>query len=232
MTKVDPWMVFGVTEQEAPPDLPENEAEITAMDTAHHVDAVTPSGEQRLVHVRQEEWRPGQNPLTSEKKWMISFLEGDTTAVNNWTNPLMGWVSGSDVMAGNMGLQMNFDSASEAVYFAKKRGWSFVVEEPILRKPRNDAAQYQDVFLPQRFAAKVQKDKKHCDHWERKASGASHYLRPLKFHGDGEVTQYGPNGLQKKAPHVESYYKMRQNYIEYMIVEKLGIFKSTRQVCQ
>jgi len=209
MTKVDPWMVYGETEEDEGPELPENAAEISALDSAHHVDTLTPTGEDRMVHIRQEEWKPGQNPLNAEKRWMVSFLEGDTTAVNNWNNPLMGWVSGSDVMAGNMQLQMSFESAAEAVYFAKKRGWNFIVEEPILRNGRNDEAQYQDCFLPQRFAAKIQKDGKQCDHWKRYAAGASHYNRPLKYHGDGEVPQYGPNGDDKKAPHVESYFKVR-----------------------
>jgi len=209
MTKVDPWMVYGVTEKAELPDLPDNEAEISALDPAHHTDKLTPSGEKRMCHVRQEEWKPGQNPLTAEKKWMISFLEGDTTAANNWDNPLMGWVSGSDVMAGNMGLQMYFETASEAVYFAKKRGWNFVVEEPILRPGRNDDAQYQDCFLPQTVTAKLRNEEKDCDHWKRQASGTSHYMRPLKYHGDGEVEQFGPNGLKDKAPHVDSYFKIR-----------------------
>lgn len=209
MTKVDPWMVAGIVEEDAPPDLPENVSEIAALDTAQRVDAVMPNGEKRIVHIKQNEWKPGQNPLGCEKTWMISFLEEGTTATNNWDNPLMGWVSGSDPMASNMQLQMDFDSASEAVYFAKKRGWHFIVEEPIFRRGRNDDAQYQDNFLPQRVAAKVSADKTQCDHWERYAAGTSHYDRPLKYHGDGEVEQFGPNGSQERAPHVPGYYKMR-----------------------
>lgn len=209
MTKADPWMVYGSVEDDPDPVLPENVAEISALDPAQRVDSVMPTGEKRIVHIKQDEWKPGQNPMGCEKRWMISFLEEGTTATSNWDNPLMGWVSGSDTMASNMQLQMDFDSASEAVYFAKKRGWDFMVEEPIFRKGRNDDAQYQDNFLPQRIATKVRMDKTQCNHWERYAAGTSHYDRPLKYHGDGEVDQYGPNGSQERAPHVSGYYKMR-----------------------
>jgi hypothetical protein len=209
MTKVDPWMVYGVTEPDAPPVLPDNPSEISALDHAHKVDAVMPDGTARLVHIRQEQWKPGQNTLTTEKKWLISFLEEGTTATQNWNNPLMGWVSGSDIMASNIQIQFDFDSASEAVYFAKKRGWQFVVEEPILRNGRNDGAQYQDNFLPQTVVAKLKRDATQCKHWERQHSGTSHYDRPLKYHGDGEVPQHGPNATQALDKHVEGYYKLR-----------------------
>ena len=209
MTKVDPWMVYGTVEADAPPELPENPAELSALDPAHHVDSVMPDGSKRLVHIRQDQWKPGQNPIMMENKWIISFLDEGTTATQNWNNPLMGWVSGSDPMASNIQLQMEFNTASEAVYFAKKRGWQFLVEKPILRPGRSDDTQYQDNFLPQRVAAMVKRDKTLCNYWERSQAGTSHYQRPLTYHGDGIVEQYGPNGGQKIAPHVPGVYKMR-----------------------
>lgn len=209
MTKVDPWMVYGVTEPDAPPRLPDNPSEISALDPAHKIDSVQPDGTQRIVHIKQDEWKPGQNPLTTEKNWQLSFLDEGTTATQNWNNPLMGWVSGSDPMASNIQIQFDFDSASEAVYFAKKRGWQFVVEKPIHRPGRNDGAQYQDNFLPLAVAKRVQMEGAECDHWSRTEAGCSHYTRPLKYHGDGEVPQFGPNGTQAVDKHVESYYKLR-----------------------
>lgn len=139
---------------------------------------------------------------------MISFSDRGEYA-ENWTNPLMGWVSGAEPMSSNMELQMAFENAQDAVYFAKKRGWKFVVEEPILRYGRSDDAQYQDNFLPQAVAGQIRRERTKCDHWHRPKAGASHYMRPLKYHGDGTVTQYGPNGDAKTAPDVEGKYKLR-----------------------
>lgn len=112
-------------------------------------------------------------------------------------------------MASNMRLQMSFPTALDAKYFAEKRGWKFLIEPPIIRKGRDDDAQYQDVFLPQAVATKLKMQGSKCDHWFRNKSGASHYFRPLKFHGDGVVRQHGPNGDAKIEKDVEGYYKMR-----------------------
>jgi hypothetical protein len=112
-------------------------------------------------------------------------------------------------MANNMRLQMAFRNASEAVYFAKKRGWDYIVAEPIVRYARNDGAQYQDNFLPQDVAAKVRRERKKCKHWERSAAGTSHYQRPLTYDGKTLARQHGPNLNEPVAPHVDGYYKMR-----------------------
>jgi hypothetical protein len=53
---------------------------------------------------------------------------------------------------------LTFDSAKEAVYFAKLRGWTYVVDRPKLRPMRDDGAMYQDNFLPKAVAAKVIKE--------------------------------------------------------------------------
>mmetsp|Transcript_41973 Transcript_41973/g.58970 ORF Transcript_41973/g.58970 Transcript_41973/m.58970 type:complete len:274 (-) Transcript_41973:186-1007(-) len=208
MTKIDPFMVAGTTEPMPDPVLPDNPAEITALDPAHLRDAVMPDGTERLVHIRQGMQKVGQNPLTAEKEWLISFMDNGEAA-DTWDNSLMGWVSGADPMASNMELQMSFASAAEAVYFAKKRGWQFVVDEPRYRRGRSDDTTYADNFLPQSVAAKVKRDRTLCDHWERPLAGTSHYTRPLKYHGDGEVRQHGPNCEEKPAKDVPGYYKIR-----------------------
>lgn len=206
MTKADPWMVFGVVEEDAPPQLPDDPSELGAIDMAQRVDAVMPDGTKRMVHIRQDQYKPGQSPSTVEGTWLISFLD---EAAPNWLNPLMGWVSGSDPMASNIQDTLKFKTASQAVYFAKKRGWQFIVHRPILRSPRSDGAQYQDNFLPQVVASDVQRNKTQCKHWERPLAGASHYDRPLKYHGDGIVPQHGPNGNAPVAKHVPGFYAMR-----------------------
>lgn len=104
---------------------------------------------------------------------------------------------------------MSFRNASDAVYFAKKRGWDYVVAEPIVRYARNDGAQYQDNFLPQDIAAKIRRERKKCKQWEREASGTSHYQRPLTYDGKALARQHGPNHSDPIAPRVPGYYKMR-----------------------
>ena len=99
----------------------------------------------------------------------------------------MGWTSNADPY--QCAPPLTFENAADAVYFAKKRGWNFVVKEPITRYMRNDDCQYQDNFLPQAVAAKVKKEGTSCDHWSRSSAGTSHYFRPLKYHGDGTVVQ-------------------------------------------
>lgn len=202
---IDKHMVWGLTAPEPDPVLPDNPAEIAALDTAHNYD---PRGPKRHVRIVQGQKSASQSPYTAEQTWSISFASNGEVG-ETWTNPLMGWVSGADTMASQMSQTLNFRNAKEAVYFAKKRGWTYVVEEPIIRVERDDGAQYQDNFLPQDVALKVTIEKTKCAHWSREESGASHYFRPLKYHGDGCVPQYGTNPKQETAPDCKGSYKMR-----------------------
>jgi NADH dehydrogenase (ubiquinone) Fe-S protein 4 len=205
----EPNRIWGITAPTPDPLLPATPSELSALDPAHYTDpASLGDGRGRKVTIRQMWRNPSQSPEIHEQRWIISFND-DGAVSKNWKNPLMGWVSSADPMASNMGLQMFFRNAKEAVYFAKKRGWVYDVERPILRQMRHDGAQYQDNFLPQRIAALVRRDATKCDHWHRPEAGASHYNRPLKYHGDGIVAQYGPNPDAEVAPHVEGKYKMR-----------------------
>ena len=207
---IDPHAVFAVTTPLPDPVLPDNKAEVAALDPAHmNQIPLSPDGSEKWVVIRQEQAKwPGQAPLSKESKWIISFQDMGETA-ETWTNPLMGWVSSADPMANNMRLQMEFETAEDARYFAAKRGWKYLIERPIIRMGRDDDAQYQDCFLPQNVAGMVKRDGKKCDHWHRPAAGASHYFRPLKYHGDGTVRQHGPNRDAPLAEDRESYYKMR-----------------------
>lgn len=210
VTAIDPHAVYAVTTPIPDPVLPENKAEVAALDPAHRNQIpLSPDGHEKWVTIKQEQAKwPGQSPLHKEASWLISFQDQGETA-ETWTNPLMGWVSSSDPMANNMRLQMSFDTAEDAKYFAEKRGWKFIIERPIIRKGRDDDAQYQDCFLPQAVAGRVKREGKRCDHWHRPAAGASHYFRPLKFHGDGTVRQHGPDRDAATEKDVESYYKLR-----------------------
>lgn len=208
MKKADPYMVFGDTEDLPAPVLPENPAEISALDPAQARHYNLPDGTSRIVTIRQGFASPMQSPRNKENDWCISFQDEGETA-NTWTNPLMGWVSGADPQASHLHSQVTFPTAAEAVYFAKKRGWNFIVEKPKLRAIRRDGAQYQDNFLPQNVADEVARERTQTKQWERPKACTSHYMRPLKYHGDGTCPQYGPNPDAPTMKHVESIYKMR-----------------------
>lgn len=210
LNAIDPHAVYAVSTPLPDPVLPDNKAEVAALDPAHtNQIPLNIDGSEKWVVIRQEEAKwPGQSPLNKESAWIISFQDMGETG-ETWTNPLMGWVSGADPMASNMKMQMSFETAADAKYFAEKRGWKFIIEKPIIRHGRGDDAQYQDVFLPQNVAGMVKREGHKCGHWHREAAGASHYARPLKFHGDGVVRQHGPNRDAPTKKDVESYYKLR-----------------------
>lgn len=206
MTEKDAAMVFDSGANLPDPILPENPAEVTALDPAHLRSTRMPDGRERMVVIKQMRARPNQSPLNPEKIWKISFND-DGAVGERWKNTLMGWNSTADTMGCDAPLY--FRDAQEAVYFAQKRGWKYLVKEPVIRKLRDDDAQYQDNFLPQSIAGLVQRDGKQCDHWHRTNAGASHYFRPLKYHGNGVVRQHGPNMNAESVPDTESYYKIR-----------------------
>jgi len=206
MAEKDSAMVFDSGVNVPDPVLPDNAAEVTALDVAHLTSQRMPDGRQRMVVIKQMRARPNQSPLNPEQIWKISFND-DGAVGERWKNSLMGWNSTADTMGCDTPLY--FRNAPDAVYFAQKRGWKYLVKEPIIRTLRNDDAQYQDNFLPQSVASQVKKEGVQCDHWKRSAAGCSHYFRPLKYHGDGLVRQHGPGMLEESAPHTTPYFKTR-----------------------
>ena len=208
MTKYNKYMVFGKTDEEflPAPILPDDPTEIAALDPVDQGHRTHMDGTPRMVVIRQQKKSARQAPLNPEASWKIFFYE-DGMITEKWTNSLMGWTTNADPY--QCAPPLTFANAAEAVYFAKKRGWKYIVKHPITRYMRDDDAQYQDNFLPQAVAAKVQKEGTSCDHWCRSSAGTSHYFRPLKYHGDGTVGQHGPNGNAEIAPATESYYKTR-----------------------
>lgn len=187
--------------------LPEKMEETAMLDKAYNMSMDDIGNSNRIVQISQRAKGPSQSPMHKTKAWVISWH--DEIVADNWDNPLMGWVSGADPMQ-NMRLQMEFDTAEQAIYFAKKRGWNFEVANEVTPDFSEDGeVEYQDNFLPKIVTKKLQRDKTKCDWFERSAAGTSHYFRPLKYHGDGKVPQYGPSGKAPVAPDAESYYKLR-----------------------
>jgi hypothetical protein len=209
MRTFDRHMVWGTTGEDymPAPVLPENPAEIAALDSAQEQSHNTHmDGTLRTVVIRQQKKSARQAPLNPEDSWKLFFYE-DGTYAEKWTNSLMGWTSNADPY--QCAPPLTFENAQDAVYFCKKRGWNFVVKRPITRYMRNDDAQYQDNFLPQAVARKIKMEGKSCEHWHRASSWTSHYFRPLNFHGDGEQSQFGPNADAPIAPAPEGFASKR-----------------------
>ena len=62
------------------------------------------------------------------------------------TDPLMGWVGGSDT---SYQVRLSFDSKEEAIVYARRHGYVFVVEEPHERLVRPKS--YADNFRTDRL---------------------------------------------------------------------------------
>ncbi|GMH81563.1 hypothetical protein TrST_g5599 [Triparma strigata] len=69
--------------------------------------------------------------------------------------------------------------------------------------PENDKRHVKDVdnwggydenFLPKAVKHKIGIEGLSLDYYSRDESGTSHYFRPLRYHGDGVVPQWGPEG--------------------------------------
>ncbi|KAL7578811.1 hypothetical protein ACA910_016032 [Epithemia clementina (nom. ined.)] len=210
MSRSDPNLVFGPAGDGVPaPVLPEDPSELSYIDPADLYNVAARykmDGTERTVVICQESKSARQAPFHDEYYWHIKFNYDGMTS-EKWTNSLMGWMSSGDPYQSVHDL--TFNNAAEAVYFAKKRGWKYVVEEPIMRTFGELEIQYQDNFLSQALAAQVKAEGVQCRHWERSKAGSSHYFRPLKYHGDGTVRQHGPNREVPVAKHVEAVYKRR-----------------------
>lgn len=94
ISAIDPHAVYAVTTPLPEPELPENKAEVAALDPAHmNQIPLNADGSEKVVVIKQEQAKwPGQSPLGKESEWVISFQDMGETA-ETWENPLMGWVS-------------------------------------------------------------------------------------------------------------------------------------------
>ena len=129
MAEKDPLMIFDSGSHLPDPVMLENMAEVSALDPAYKTSVRMPDGRERLVVIKQQRARPNQSPLNPEKYWKISFND-DGSVGERWKNSLMGWNSTADTMGCDPPLY--FKNAQEAVYFAEKRGWKYIVKEPII----------------------------------------------------------------------------------------------------
>jgi len=97
--------------------------------------------------MRARIYRPAKNAMQSgragTKRWVLEFEPETARGID----PLMGWTSSGDM---RQQVQMEFDSADEAVAYAAKHEIPYQVFEPQPPKPRPKS--YSDNF---RFDRKV-----------------------------------------------------------------------------
>lgn len=66
-----------------------------------------------------------QSAKGKTRRWLVDWdvLPG----AGRWENPLMGWASSADYMQGT---QLAFPTKEEAIAFAEKQGWDYMVQKP------------------------------------------------------------------------------------------------------
>lgn len=78
-----------------------------------------------------------QSGYANTRQWVIEFEPG----AGRRHEPLMGWISSADTKAQ---VRLRFDTEAEAVAYAQRQGYDYVLAEPKLRKLRPKS--YADNF--------------------------------------------------------------------------------------
>ncbi|CAI5743263.1 unnamed protein product [Peronospora destructor] len=133
-------------------------------------------------------FKPARNQMQSSmyqtKHWEIRFESPRT-----WENPLMGWTSTADPY---VGLVTKFDTQEEAERFAKKQGWELKVSEPAPVGDYNGKISYSHNFLPEKIETLIKmKGKKSATQFKHPTGRRSNWVKTLKYHGNGVVSQHG-----------------------------------------
>ncbi|OQR90878.1 NADH dehydrogenase, ubiquinone iron-sulfur protein 4 [Thraustotheca clavata] len=131
---------------------------------------------------------PARNQMQSgdynTHHWEIRFGTRQT-----WQNPLMGWTSGADPIDA---LTLKFNTKEEALEFAQRQGWSTEVMPVAEKEDFDGKIAYSHNFLPLDVENKLKKyGKKAAPHFKHAKGGHSHWVKTLKYHGNGEVVQHG-----------------------------------------
>ncbi|CAM9126094.1 unnamed protein product [Choristocarpus tenellus] len=163
--------------QEPSESLPENQVEIMA------IDPLPPAQQGRKVVISQRSKAATTSGRYGLHTWNLDFKNQE-----RWSNPLMGWTSTGDPMSN---LSLKFDTPEQAVHFCKKRGWDYEVKLPLQSEQVLGATKYAHNFLPMDIEREIKVKKTESKHFAFPTVGASHYLRPLNFHGTGQVRQHG-----------------------------------------
>jgi len=83
-------------------------------------------------------YRPAKSAAQSGRAKTHAWLLEPELLTPRVPEPLMGWVSAGDTFS-EMRDRLRFASADDAIAFANRKGWEFILEEPAERRirPRN-----------------------------------------------------------------------------------------------
>ena len=149
----------------------------------------------RTVVISQKAQAATTSASHASKAWRLGWKTEE-----RWTNPLMGWTSTADPLSNT---ELKFETAEQAARFATKMGWAFEVAAPIERNKQYGTNTYSHNFLQKWVETDLKVNGTETKHFARPRPNASHYFRPLKFHGDGECVQHGHRvpGSAENADH-------------------------------
>eukprot|EP00631_Chrysoreinhardia_giraudii_P008538 CAMPEP_0197429326 /NCGR_PEP_ID=MMETSP1170-20131217/43561_1 /TAXON_ID=54406 /ORGANISM="Sarcinochrysis sp, Strain CCMP770" /LENGTH=242 /DNA_ID=CAMNT_0042957153 /DNA_START=12 /DNA_END=740 /DNA_ORIENTATION=- len=163
--------------------LPEDPTEVTTFDGMPDIHRG------RTVVIAQKTKSAMTSSIHNTKAWCLTWKTDD-----RWSNPLMGWTSTSDPLSNH---EIRFDTAEQAVRFAKKSGWKYELEEPFSRPYTPGQNKYSHNFLSKGAEHELEVNGMKTKLWDFQKPNSSHYFRPLTYHGDDESRQHG---LDPHAP--------------------------------
>lgn len=154
---------------------PKEMAALTGMPQIH---------QERTVVIRNRTSTSFQSGGAYEHQWQISWKHSE-----NWTNPITGYISGADPLTC---VNLKFDTKEEAIEYAERYGWKYEITAPVSHTIREPGwREYGHNFLPQSVRNVLDEEGPKTQYFKNSNYGASHFSMPLKYHGDGEVTQHG-----------------------------------------
>ncbi|KAJ8602937.1 hypothetical protein CTAYLR_001515 [Chrysophaeum taylorii] len=156
---------------------PENPVEVVALDGMPEVHR------SRTVTISQNPKSAMTSGVHKTKPWVLKWKNEE-----RWSNPLMGWTSSADPMAQ---VELKFETPEQAIFFAEKHGWKYEVSEPIERNWDHGTNKYSHNFLDKTAEAEVKAYGKKTKRFDFSKPYASHYFRPLTYHGEKECLQHG-----------------------------------------
>ena len=156
----------------------------------------------RTVTIAPRQHKTLQSAEKLSHVWMITWDNQE-----RWMNPLMGWTSSADPMSN---VRLSFDSREDAVAFAERNGWKYNVKAPMkMQSPESyGKIKYAQVFLSNKIseAMKESGGKAGKEIFAYPGYGQGNFFKPLTYHGDGIVDQYGDKAPASKDDAVKKEY--------------------------
>ena len=141
----------------------------------------------RTVIIAPRQHKTVQSAEKLSHIWMITWEDRE-----RWMNPLMGWTSSADPMSN---VRLSFDSKEEAIAFAERNGWKYKLRPPTQMQSFENFGKikYAQVFLANKIseAMKETGGKIGKEIFAYPGYGQGNFFKPLKYHGDEVVEQYG-----------------------------------------